>query len=155
MTFKERYRDLQEIIREMLLLRSHNRQFQAGDSQETMLMFAEACVVLLALERFLRVILQDEATERDTLPNLLEKATSKRVALLSLPPGERAELIRRVKDVRNTTLHGGFEQAARDAECGSVADYFATQFAPEVEAITNLLEGLMGQIDPETGHPRP
>ena len=151
MAFKEQYQDLQEILREMRLLRSHNLTFRAGDSQEKILLFAEACVVLLALERFLRVILQKKATEQDTLPNLLEKATSRRIGLLTLPGEERSELIRQVKDVRNTTLHGGFEQAARDAGCGGVAEYFQTQFASEVETMTELLGRLMAQIDPDTG----
>lgn len=83
-SFSERHREMQEIARELDVLRPHNLRFREGDSQETMLMIAEAAVTCLAMERFLRIILAGEATEADTLPNLLEKATSKRLNLIKL-----------------------------------------------------------------------
>ena len=48
-------------------------------------------------------------------------------------------------------MHANFEQAARQAGCASAADYFATQFAAEVETTFNIAEHLFKQIDPATG----
>lgn len=117
-----------------------------------MLLFAEAALVLIVLERFLRVILASEATEDDTLPNLLEKATSARLCMLKLPAADRAQAIREIKNVRNTILHGNYEQAARQAGCSSVTDYFKRQFAPEIERLFQITDHLMAQIDPSTGN---
>ena len=56
-TFKERNREFQELVRELVLVREHNLGFKVGDSQTTILMFAEAALVLTAMERFLRIVL--------------------------------------------------------------------------------------------------
>ena len=60
-------RDLYELLREHSLVRSHNASFGPTDSQETLLMFAEAALILVAFERFLRIVLGEEATEKDTI----------------------------------------------------------------------------------------
>ncbi|MBI2393241.1 MAG: hypothetical protein HYV09_26890 [Deltaproteobacteria bacterium] len=56
--------------------------------------------------------------------------------------------------MRNTILHGNYEQAARQAGCASVDAYFQTQFASEVEALYNATDSMMRQIDLETGERR-
>lgn len=150
-SFRERHREMQEIARELDVLRRHNLQFQEGDSQETLLMIAEAAVICLAMERFLRIILVGEATEADTLPNLLEKATSKRLNLIKLINPDRNEGIRAIVRVRNTLLHGNYEQAAREAGCADRNEYFKTKFASHTETMFRLLDHFMEQIDPETG----
>lgn len=150
--FKAAHRELQELVRELVLLREHNLQFREGDPQDKLLMFAEAALVLIVLERFVRVVLGDDATDRDTLPGLLRKVVSK--GLLRLPWDDQEEAIQRIRLVRNTLLHGNYEQAAREAGCGSVAEFFKTQFAGEVEALYNIVDDLMRQIDPATGKPR-
>ena len=75
---------------------------------------AGIALTCLALERFLRIILGSEATDADTLHNLLEKATCQRLNLLTLPCDDRQDGIRRIVAVRNTLLHGNYEQAARN-----------------------------------------
>lgn len=151
-TFKEQNREFQELVRELVLVRKHNLSFKVGDPQDSLLMFAEAALVLTAMERFLRIILRAEATDGDTLPNLLEKATSQRLDLVRFHVAtDRADAIRRIKDVRNTLLHGNYEQAAMQAGCSGTAEYFQTQFAPEIEVLYNLLDGMVKQIDEETG----
>ena len=50
-------------------------------------------------------------------------------------------------------LHGNYEQAARDAGCSSVAVYFKTVFASEVERMFEIVQDLFKQIDPATGKP--
>src|SRR4051812_30550225 len=101
MTFKDRYVDFQRIVWELKRLRDHNMSFK-HDSLD-LFFFAEGTLVLLALERFVRIILGSEATEKDTLPNLLEKATSGRLDLIRIPGSlSRDEAIQRIKKVRNT-----------------------------------------------------
>jgi hypothetical protein len=86
----------------------------------------------------------------------LEKATSERLGILKLPGNDRNDVIRRMKNVRNTILHANFEQAAKEAGCKDVRDYFrSSQFAGEVETLFKLLENFLDQIDPETGKRRP
>lgn len=151
-TFKEQNREFQELVRELLFVRAWNLKFKAGDPQDKMLMFAEAALVLTAMERFLRIILVGHATDQDTLPNLLEKATSKRLNLIRFHPStDCADAIRRIKNVRNTLLHGNYEQAAKQANCSNTAEYFQKQFAPEIERLYHLLDGMVKQIDIETG----
>lgn len=136
-----------------MLLREHNLSIKDGESQQRLLLFAEAAIVLMALERFLRILPGVGATDSDTLPNLLEKATSQSRKVLSLPAADREDAIRRIKSVRNTILHGNFEQAARGAGLNSKEEYFKKQFASEVEALYEITDGLVRQIDPATGSP--
>lgn len=150
--FKEQNREFQELVRELLLVRAWNLKFKEGDPQNTMLMFAEAALVLIAMERFLRIILVGEASDTDTLPNLLEKATSQRVDLIRFHAStDRLDAIRRITNVRNTLLHGNYEQAASRAGCADTTEYFQKQFAPEIEKLYQLLDGMVKQIDTETG----
>lgn len=149
MTFRDAHPELQHLVREWRLLREHNKQFAVGDNQAALLLFAEGAVALVTLERFVRIALGKETSETDTLYNLLEKAVSKR--LLHLPWENQADGIRKLKDVRNTILHGNFEQAAIQAGCADVPVYFATQFVAEVEELYRLGDYLFRQIDPETG----
>ncbi len=151
MGFKDSYQDMQELARELDLLRRHNKQFKPGDPQQTLLMFAEGALVLVCLERFVRIVLGTEAGENDTLHTLLEKATGKRLALLTLPFDDQQDGIKKICAVRNTILHGNYEQAAKQASCASVPEYFKTQFAGELESMFKILDHLMQQIDPETG----
>jgi hypothetical protein len=143
-------RELFELLREHALVRGHNRSFQDGEPQGTLLMFAEASLCLLTLERFLRVVLGTEATDHDTLPNLLEKATSARLAKLKLNADDRARAIKEIGHVRNTLLHGNYEQAAAAAGVGSVSEFFGKIFASEIEALHCITADLIEQVDPAT-----
>ena len=151
-SFKDRYRDFQELVRELNVVRTHNLRFKAGDPQETLLLMSEAALILVVLERFLRMIVPD-GSEDDTLRNLLEKATSRTRRLLILP-GDRDTVIGQMVDIRNTLLHGNYEQAATQSGCSNVEEYFRTQFAPEVEGMYRLVNLMVAQIDVETGSPK-
>lgn len=155
MTFKEHYVDFQRLALELSRLRAHNISFDA-DSLE-LFFFAEGALVLLALERFMRMILGSEASEKDTLPNLLEKATSTRLDLVVLPGGlDRAEFIRRISGVRNTLMHGNFEQAAKQAGFSSKDEYFRSgTYIGDVEALYKILNRIVAQVDRDTGRPHP
>ena len=149
-SFKDKHPELQHIVREMLLVRSHNLKCAEEKDFDNLLHFAEGALVLLALERFARIVLGSRADERDTLYNLLQKAV--KYGLLHLPWDDQEDGIRRLKDVRNTTLHGGYEQAAAAAGCSSVAEYFrSSQHIGEVETLTKVLDHLMRQVDLEKG----
>lgn len=157
-SFKDQFRDLQYLVKELVDVRKHNLAYKEGDP-DNRLVFAEAALVLTTFERFLRAVLGEEATERDTLPNLLEKATSSRLGLLELlhwkegKPLDRLLAIKQITSIRNTLLHGNYEQAAEAAGCASKEEYFKTQFLPEIEAIYGILDKSMAQIDIITGRP--
>lgn len=152
MTFKEQNQEFQQLVHELVLVRNHNLAIKPGDPQDKILMFAEAALVLIAMERFLRIILRGEATDQDTLPNLLQKATSKRIGLIRFHTDtDPVDAIRRITNVRNTLLHGNYEQAAQRCGLANTLEYFQKQFAPEVERLTELLNAMALQIDPETG----
>jgi hypothetical protein len=149
-TFRDRHREIQELVRELAVVRNHNLKFKEGEPQDTMLLFAEAALVLVTLERFVRAVLGSHATDRDTLPNLLQKAVKH--GLLQVPWDDQQDGIRRITSVRNALLHGNYEQSARQESC-SVEDFFKKKFAGEVESLTHVVDNLMSQIDPATGRP--
>lgn len=151
MTFKDENRALQELARELQLVRSHNKAFKDGDPQHDILMFAESALVCLVLEHFVRIVVGDLAPPEASLHNLLDLAVSKR--LLLLPWHDQADGIRRVCRVRNTLLHGNYAQAAREAGKSSVAEFFKTTFASELERMFDVADYVMRQIDPMTGKP--
>lgn len=146
--FKEKYKDLQHIVRELFLLRKHNKSFKEGDTQEGFLLFAEASLTILCLERFLRILPEVKATEKDTLYNLLERAISKNILVLKT---EDKEYFKKIVNVRNTILHGNFEQCARDCNLSTVEEYFKKNFTSEIETLFNIIDDLFKQIDHNTG----
>jgi hypothetical protein len=135
MTFKDENRALSEMVRELMWLRSHNLQFKPGDPQQDILMFAEAALTCLTLEHFVRIVLGEDATDSDTLHALLTKAIAK--GLIRLPWPDQREGIQRVCNVRNTLLHANYAQAAAQAGCESVREYFQKQFASPTAPLTH------------------
>ena len=151
MSFKDDHRAFQELVRELRLVREHNRAQTLVTSQARLLLFAEAALVLVVLERFLRMILEPDAKDTDTLFNLLQMATSPKRNLLEWPAGASTDPVRIVTNVRNTIMHGNYEQAAREAKCRDVPEYFRTQFVAEIERLYELTNFFVRQIDGETG----
>jgi hypothetical protein len=150
--FKDRHRELQELAREVFVLRNHNLQFKEGEPQDQLLMFAEGAMILVCMERFFRAMLGSDATNADTLHNLLEKAFSeKRYDHLEVPGGNREHLIELVTGLRNGLLHGDFEQLAQKAGCASNREYFKRDYPRDLEKLYNILNNMMGQIDIATG----
>ncbi len=150
-TFKDQNPELQNLARELWLVRDHNLKFKKGDPQDGLLLFAEGTLCLLALERFLRILPGLNATERETLPKLLKKATHESQPLLRI--ADRDATIKRVVDLRNAMLHGNYEQAARLAGAASSADYFGTRYSSDVEWLYQFTHGVMAQIVTLTGRP--
>lgn len=136
-TFQDRHPEIQHLVRGLHMLRAHNLRFKDGDPQDTLLIFAEAALVLIVLER---PYAGRRRPRSETLYSLLQRAVSR--SLLRLPWEDQEDGIRRVIQVRNTVLHGNYEQVARHAGCATVADYFKTQFAPEVEVMLRVVERL-------------
>ena len=54
-TFKDRFRDIQKLVRKLFVLRAHNLKFKESDSQTTLLLFAEASLTIIILEHFVRL----------------------------------------------------------------------------------------------------
>jgi hypothetical protein len=152
MTFKDEHRPLQELARELDLLRRHNLQFKAGDPQHHLLLMAEAALTCLTMEHFVRIVVGDKAPAGATLHNLLEVAVAR--GLLRVPWDDQQDGIRKICAVRNTLLHANYAQAAREAKCESVEAYFKGPFASEIERTFEITDYLMKQIDTETGQPR-
>ncbi len=120
-----------------------------------LLLFAEGALVIIALERFLRMILKrtGEENKNVTLPNLLEQATGSKPSLRFPTDTNRNKAITDLTLVRNTLLHGNYEQLARTKGC-DVREYFKTQYTPAVESLYRLLDHFVKQIDAKTGLPR-
>lgn len=89
---------LNRLCREYAALRDFN---ETRGHNPTALMAAEVLTGLVCLELFLRVILREQATETDTIANLLEKATSAGINLLD-PPIQFAFLPSEPGDKRTT-----------------------------------------------------
>lgn len=150
--FKEQHPELQHIVRELLWVREHNFKCVEAGRRNQLLFFAEGALVLIALERFVRIVVGSEATDSDTLYNLLQRAVSKE--LLILPWDDQNDGIGKIKAVRNSLLHGNYEQAAKLAGCESVVDFFgSSQFISEIECLFHVVVDLMRQIDISTGKP--
>jgi hypothetical protein len=153
MTFKDEFREFQEIAKEMAAVRHHNLSFRQYDP--SMLLMAGGALVLLAFERYLRMILGTKASAKDTLPNLLEKATAKRLDLVRLPGGlSRKETIDLITKIWKALTHANYEQAAKDAGLKQKDDYFKSgAYLQQVEMVYRVLNRLSKQIDNETGQP--
>jgi hypothetical protein len=135
--------DLRRLLEELVLLREHNKQFQRP--HPTMLLFAEASVSLVALERILRLAVPNAGQQ--TLHPLLTQGIKQRLFKLPWDDDKQEDAIRMVCNVRNTLQHGNYEQAAQQAN-KSFEDYFRHDFAGEVEAIGRLVFNLVEQLDP-------
>lgn len=151
MNFKDKFRDLQELVRELAILRTHNLREAEKQTQGGLLLFAEAALTCITLERFLRILPGVAATDTDTFPTLLEKAVAYKI--LSIPRENVDKFKRAVKDIRNQLLHANFEQAAKANHHNSVEEYFKTDFAAEIEFVFKFTNKLFSQVDPNTGKP--
>lgn len=153
-TFKENYKDFAILCRELMLVREHNKKFESGEDQKYFLIYSEAMLTLLTLERFLRVIPALKAKKSDFLKDLLKRALDPKNPILVCPGCDIDILIKEINGVRNTLVHGNFEQAALECGLASKDEYLKTQLLPEIETIFKILEILLDQIDIDTGETR-
>jgi hypothetical protein len=150
-SFREQFQDFGELAREFILLKSHNLKYANDLPQNKLLLFSEASLVCVALERFFRMILGDSARDSHTLAMLIQNAV--RQKLVVLPFDDPATAVTSIAKVRNTLLHGNFEQAAKQLNLKSKEEYFRGPFIKEVEQLGVLLDDLCKQINPDTGQP--
>lgn len=144
MSFAEDSASLAELRRELAQLRAHNRE--GGDGS---LWIAEAALALITLERFLRILPGVNAADKESLPQLLQRAVDRR--FLALPLGAGKDTIDRARKLRNAILHGNYEQAAKQAGLESAAAYFRQRLQPELEFLFSLTNHLISQVDEVTG----
>ncbi|MGZ3652561.1 MAG: hypothetical protein ACXVB9_16395 [Bdellovibrionota bacterium] len=135
---------LAELRRELAQLREHNRA--GGDGS---LWIAEAALALITLERFLRILPGVNAADKESLPQLLQRAIDRR--FLALPVEAGKDTIDRVRKLRNAILHGNYEQAAKQAGLDSAAAYFLLRLQPELEFLFGLTNHLISQVDEKSG----
>src|SRR4030095_12503724 len=103
---------------------------------------------LMMLERFVRIVVRGSPVEDQTLRPMLDWAV--RRGRLRLPWDNQKEGIQKVCDIRNTILHGNYEQAAAQAKT-DVRAFFKSQFAGEIAGMTKVLNYLVEQVDARTG----
>jgi len=128
---------LHSLQRELAFVRDHNRA--GGDA----LPFAEAALLLMTLERFLRLLPGLNAANKETLPQLLQRAVA--IGTLRFPEGEEAGVIDELRKFRNALLHANHEQANRDRK---------HDLREELDKLHPLVESLISQVDPVTGFRR-
>ena len=152
-TLREEHPDFEELLCEIDCVRAHNFEIERGASRLHRLRVAEGALILVALERFLRIVLEDRATGSDTLHNLLEKAASGNDPMI-----RRDEvMIKLLTTVRNVTMHGNFEQGAANYKHKfpertamperTVTDYLQTSFGNDTAVIYGYLLALVGKFD--------
>lgn len=150
-TFKERNRELQELVREYVLVRAHNLGCAARNDHASLLLLAEGALLSLVLERFVRVVVKDPSSKA-TLFSLLELAVKQ--GALTIPWDEVRDGIKRLSDVRNALMHANYEQAATLENLATPEEYFgSSRYAGTIERLRDVVDDLMRQIDPETGTP--
>ena len=108
-------------------------------------------LTLLAIERFLRILPAVKAKQSDTLRDLLQRALNPEQPILVCFGCDIDKLIKEIISVRNTLIHGNFEQAARQCKLPTKDDYLKRALLPEVEVLYKLLEMFTDQIDLDTG----
>lgn len=154
-SFRELHPDFEELLCEIDCVRAHNFDIERGASQQHPLIVAEGALIVLALERFLRIVLAQRATSSHTLHNLLEMAASGNDPMFPRNEG----LIKALTTVRNVTMHGNFELGAANyvhkfpertsMPARSVADFLRTSFGNDIAVIYGYLLALVDKFDPE------
>lgn len=151
-TFKQEQWLFGEMGRELQIIGRHNAEMYAAHRNTEILVFAEASLVMLAFEHFLRGLLKDEALDTHTLPPLLRMALKPDRGLLAPPAGMSIDdTVKVVREFRNSLMHGNIQQAATRAGSASVLEYLAGPFAAETKQVFDVFNALLDQIDPETG----
>lgn len=131
--FKERNRVMQYLVAELTWVRGHNLKYKEGDDQRGLLLYAEAALVLLVLEHFLMIVLSKPAI--GSLQRMVEQAVEQGIILVP----DKKKLAKELGKVRGALQHGNYQARARQLGM-SVEDYFAVQFAREIESLYQLTD---------------
>lgn len=153
-TFQDNHKDFAELVRELQLLRAHNKTFGAGAEQSKLLQFAEGALTLITLERFLRILPSVKAKKDDSLGDLLDKLKANVPGIFDSITSDFEKTKKAVKDLRNCILHGLFEKAAKQAKKKSKEEYFRTVYISEIEQIYKFTDEIAKKFDPATGKPK-
>lgn len=157
-SFKDQYKDLQYLIRDMLKLRKFNNEQNKNGTPNEALLFAEASVLCVAFERFLRIVPAINAKDGDTLSDLLNHAFSKKNPVFKSVHSASTEVFKKViRDVRNGILHGLFDDLAepykKAGKISNTEEYFQKgHFTQDMEIIFEAFIKLIDQVDLETGN---
>jgi hypothetical protein len=155
---------LRTLLVEYQRLREHNLKVEDAAPIRAFAL-AEGALALMLLERFLRILLGPDASDRDTLGPLFQKATSRGIDLIDPPilfpylPDERGATPARTLEkcrqfstelilpIRNALVHGNYEQAAR-AHQVSVEAYFAQgYYRSDLDQIWEFIGAIWLQYD--------
>lgn len=142
--FKERYQDFQYLARQLCILEHYNRRALPDPRVGELRLHSFLTLTLLALERFLRMALGRRATDQDTLPNLLEKATARNNRLFELD--DRDSAIKRINDLRRTVMHGGLGITDE-------AEHLLDSLLPWSVDLFRFTDAVVATFDTETGLP--
>lgn len=151
-TFKDENQALVEMVREWNLVRSHNMKFKAGDDLSTAMLFAEAGLICMICEHFIRMVVEKSYPGQSNgmqLRGLLDFAVARNMFKLPFKNAEKGK--QAICDYRNALLHGNHAQLARQMGCASVAEYFRDNYAAELEVMNKTVGFIMEQIDVTTG----
>ena len=151
--YKDQDRITGELIRELHRLRGYNHRVRRRVDPPPPLLFAELSAVFVGLERFLRRILAD-ADERDTLQNLLERASGRRAGRIVL--ADRTATIEKFVRMRDALLHAKLEDRARQVEpSGVLTDYMPGGFCRDLDEAVMFFDHIAQQVDGTTGQTKP
>lgn len=155
---------LMRLTNEYLAIRDNNERARRGEHTRGEALFAEGALLLVVIERFLRVLLRSAATTDHTLPNLLDMAMSDGFDLLDPPvyfpampaATNRAFSKQMIVAIRNPILHGNYEQAADDSIRGkSVKSYFEDgTYRLDLQNAHDFFVSMVRQFDMDTGDRR-
>lgn len=144
-SFRQRYRDFRYLAQEVFLLEKHNRMVLADPDKGELRVHSFLATTLMALERFLRMVLAGRATKRHSLPNLLEMATSRRNGLIVLD--DRDQTIRFVNETRRVVMHG-------DLGLTDEAEHLLSYLLPLSFDLFRFTDAVVAAFDPDTGQAR-
>lgn len=156
-TFKEQHRDLQFVIKNYIVLRAYNDQQGKNGTPDDAFLFAEASVLCVAFERFLRITPAMKAKDTETLGPLLDRAFAKNNPIFKPVHAAPIEDFKKaIRDIRNGVMHGNFEQLAKvyigKGLISNLEEYFKLGFlTKDMEIIFQAFNRLISQVDTDTG----
>lgn len=159
-SFKDQNKDLQYLIRDMLSLRKYNDQQAKNGTPDNAMLFAEATVLCVAFERFLRIVpaMKLKIKDGNTLSDLLNHAFSgKKPVFKPIHTAPMEDFKRAIREVRNGILHGLFDDLAepylKAGKISSTEEYFKNgHFTRDIEIIFQAFDRLIKRVDSETGN---
>jgi hypothetical protein len=155
-SFRDQHLELQYLIQDCRTLRLFNNAQAAAGTNKNCMLFAEAAVLCVALERFLRIIPVMLATDSDTIYNLLDRALTKNNPIFKPIHTDHNNLVRVINDIRNGIMHGNFEKLAKfyiDKKLiQNTDDYFyKAYFTQDIQIIYDAFILLIQQVDINNG----